>query len=101
MSFHPEKGLRSAEISGSDATIQQTRGTKLKEMCNKLPAYKLKIKIYVACCPQVQDSTKKYTNKQTLKHKIKQTQKQTKKTNKHTNTNKHINKETDAGKLGR
>ena len=38
MSFHPEKDLRSAKISGLDATIKNTRTTKLEEMCNKLPA---------------------------------------------------------------
>ena len=85
--FYPEKDLRSAEISGLDATIQKTRGTKLKEMCNKLPAYKLKIKIYVACCPQAGTGFNKEIHKQTNT----QTQIQT---NTETNKQKQTNTQT-------
>ena len=56
-------------------------------MCNKLPAYKLKIKIYVACCPQAGTGFNKEIHKQTNT----QTQSQT---NTETNKQKQTNTQT-------
>lgn len=67
-------------------------------MNTKMSAYKLNIKIYVACCPQTGTGFNKEIQKQTNTKTHKQTNTQT---NRHTNTNKHINKQTDARKVGR